>query len=140
MKKFKLDFTNVQDFELMKEGNHLLKVTSVDEWVSNNNNESLKIEFQNKEKIRHVEFFPTDGKAIFKLRILLSACGFDVKGDFFEFEPQKIVGKKFYATIVKNFYNNEDKGVKLDLRSFKPIKVAPLEPEIDLTNDEDLPF
>lgn len=119
MKK-ELDFSGISTFEQIKAGGYKFKIIDVEEFqrTKQTNLEQVKITFENKEKQRHYEIFQIEGKAVFKLQILLKACGFDVSGQNFIFDSDKLIGKKFLGTLKKKFYMNEERGLEFDLREF----------------------
>lgn len=109
-----VDFSNVESSGIPDEGDYVLEVDEVEQKTSDNSgNDYLAItfkiaegKFKGKKVWHNCSLQP---QALFNLRGLLEALGFDVSTGKFEFDPADMVGETCGASLAHETYNGKTK-------------------------------
>jgi hypothetical protein len=109
-----VDFSNVESSGVPDEGDYVLEVDEVEQKTSDNSgNDYLSItfkitegKFKGKKVWHNCSLQP---QALFNLRGLLEALGFDVSTGKFEFDPADMVGESCGASLAHETYNGKVK-------------------------------
>lgn len=132
-----IDMTEVEEIQYVREaGEHLLKVIEVIEGrTTKQGNQVLKVVFENKDKLRHIEDFVLTDAAMYRLKILTKALKMPNVVD-----TRMMLDRFVVAELVQERYTKGDgtEGVKLTAKSWKPSKLTNSleEPEPVLSHDQ----
>ena len=109
-RRMNMDFTGVESFSKASEGEHRVKVASVEEKVSQGGNDMLVIAYEviaGKDKgARVYENYPLIDTALWKLKAALSAMGVKAEGKI-KLDLDKLIGKTLYIEIFHEEYNGQ---------------------------------
>lgn len=137
-RKKKIDFTGVESFNKPAEGTHKVKVTKVEEAVSQGGNDMFKVTFEvtagESKGCKVIENYPLIDTALWKLKSLLQAVGMKADGRV-QIDLDKLEGKTLEIDVYYEEYNGQDRAKISETR--KITKVA--EPAEDDEEPEEKP-
>lgn len=129
-RKHKIDFTGVEAFNKPAEGTHKVKITKVEETVSQGGNDMFKVGFEvisgPSKGCRVTENYPLTDTALWKLKSLLQAIGMKADGRV-QIDLDKIEGKTLEIDVFYEEYNGQDRAKISETRKI----AATSEPEED---------
>lgn len=104
----KLDFSELKENAIMKEGEHDLVIKSAKECKSSNGTNMLKLGFEDEDGAFAMDNICLEGPGAFKAKQFFKALGLDddqVEG----MEPSDLVGMQVHAVTSVEEYNGEDR-------------------------------
>ena len=132
MAKIKIDFTGVEASARCEEGQHFVKLTSMEEKTSQAGNDMLVGTFEvvkgDSKGSKLYENFLLSQSGLWKLKSYLQAIGVACDGKI-ALDPKTLIGKQCIATVVHEEYNGK---IKAKIDEFKKIVI-----ESDEDDDED---
>ena len=137
-RKKKIDFTGVESFNKPAEGTHKVKVTKVEEAVSQGGNDMFKVTFEvtagESKGCKVIENYPLIDTALWKLKSLLQAVGMKADGRV-QIDLDKLEGKTLEIDVYYEEYNGQDRAKISETR--KITKVAEPTEEDDEEDDDE---
>lgn len=134
-KKLKVDFTGVEAFNRMSEGQHVVKIVSADVRQSQGGNDMIVVAFEDvkgqDKGARAYENYPLVENALWKLKGMLQAIGMKCDGKV-QLDLDKLVGKTCIAVITEEEYDG-----KIRSRVQECKKLAAAEPDEDEDDEEE---
>lgn len=104
----KLDFSELKENEIMKEGEHNLVIKSAKECVSSNGTNMLKVGFEDEEGAFVMDNICLEGPGAFKAKQFFKALGLD-SDQVADMQPADLVGMEVTAVTSIEEYNGEDR-------------------------------
>lgn len=138
MAKIKIDFTGVEESVKCAEGTHFVKMTGIEEKVSQAGNEMLSATFEvtkgDSKGAKLYENFLLSQTGLWKLKSYLSSVGVKADGKI-ALDPNSLVGKQCLAEVIHEEYNGKQKA-KID--EFKKIVIEEDDEDEDDLEDDDI--
>lgn len=104
----KLDFSELKENVIMKEGEHDLVIKSAKECTSSNGTSMLKVGFEDEEGAFAMDNICLEGPGAFKAKQFFKALGLD-DDQVADMEPSDLVGMQVSAVTSVEEYNGEDR-------------------------------
>lgn len=118
-RKHNIDFTGVEAYNKPAEGSHKVKVSKVEEKVSQGGNDMFVVTFEvisgPSKGCRCMENYPLIDTALWKLKSLLQAVGMKAEGRV-QVDLDKLVGKVLEIQVGYEEYNGQDRARVLETR------------------------
>jgi len=129
-RKFKVDFSNVEDYIRAEEGEHVVELVEIEEKEASTGNPMLAARFkvvkgESTGATLYDNFVLTE-KALWKLKAFLSMFGMKVDGRVV-IDLDKLEGKRCIAVVAHEEYNGS---IRARITDYKKIK-AKVEEEVD---------
>ena len=138
-RKHNIDFTGVEAYNKPAEGSHKVKVSKVEEKVSQGGNDMFVVTFEvisgPSKGCRCMENYPLIDTALWKLKSLLQAVGMKAEGRV-QVDLDKLVGKVLEIQVGYEEYNGQDRARVLETR--KLISEEDSEDDVDDEEDEEV--
>ena len=138
-KRMKLDFSGVEAYVKCAEGQHVVKLTEIEEGVSQAGNDMLNATFkvvkgQSTGATLYDNFVLTE-KALWKLQAFLTAVGMKADGKIV-LDLDKLVGKTCIVEVEHEEYEGK---MRARIQEFKKLAAKAVDPDDDedLDDDED---
>jgi hypothetical protein len=136
-RKIKVDMTGVDCFEKASEGEHVVKIASAEEGVSQGGNDTLNVSFEvikgADKGCRVMCNYPLVENALWKLKGMLQAIGMKADGKM-AIDLDKLVGKQLIIEVVHEEYNGS---VRAKVDSCKKLGAESDSDEEDDDDEED---
>ena len=135
-RKHNIDFTGVEAYNKPAEGSHKVKVSKVEEKVSQGGNDMFVVTFEvisgPSKGCRCMENYPLIDTALWKLKSLLQAVGMKAEGRV-QVDLDKLVGKVLEIQVGYEEYNGQDRARVLETRKL----ISEEDSEDDVDDDEE---
>lgn len=136
-KKMKLDFSNVEAFVKCAEGQHIVKLTAIEEGESQAGNDMLNATFQvvkgQSTGAKLYDNFVLTEKALWKLQSFLTAVGMKADGKVV-LDLDKLIGKTCIVEVEHEEYEGK---TRARIQEFKKLAAKATEPDDEDIEDDD---
>lgn len=109
-RRVKVDMTGVEAYNKASEGQHVVKIVSIDEKTSQGGNDMLQCCFEvakgNDKGCRVYENYPLVESALWKLKGMLQAIGMKAEGKI-SLDLDKLIGKQLIIEVTHEDYNGQ---------------------------------
>lgn len=133
----KLDFTGVENFTRCDEGQHIAKLTKLEEKQSQAGDDMLVGTFEvikgDSKGSKVFENFPLTQKALWKLKTYFEAIGVKAEGKI-KIDLDKLIGRVCIIEVIHEEYNGS---LRAKISTFLPLKKDEPTPDKDDDDDDD---
>ena len=131
-RRVKVDMTGVESYNKASEGQHVVRILSIDEKTSQGGNDMLQCCFEVVKGCRVYENYPLIDTALWKLKGMLQAIGMKAEGKI-SLDLDKLIGKQLIVEVIHEDYNGQERARVSECRKLS----AASEDEDDEALDDD---
>ena len=135
-RRVKVDMTGVESYNKASEGQHVVRILSIDEKTSQGGNDMLQCCFEvvkgSDKGCRVYENYPLIDTALWKLKGMLQAIGMKAEGKI-SLDLDKLIGKQLIVEVIHEDYNGQERARVSECRK---LSAASEDDDEDLDEDD----